>query len=94
MDVHYVYILTNKSHNVLYVGRSKQLKKRLKQHKTNSLKSFTGKYNVDKLVYFETTKYVNNSIKRERQIKKRNREWKINLINGLNPDWKDLSENI
>jgi len=89
-----VYILTNKSHNVLYVGRSKQLKKRLKQHKTNSLKSFTGKYNVDKLVYFETTKYVNNSIKRERQIKKRNREWKINLINGLNPDWKDLSENI
>ena len=55
MDVHYVYILTNKSHNVLYVGRSKPLKERLKQHKTNSLKSFTGKYNVDKLVYFETT---------------------------------------
>ncbi|MDA9343707.1 GIY-YIG nuclease family protein [Algibacter sp.] len=94
MDVYYVYILTNKSHNVLYVGRSKQLKERLKQHRTNSLKSFTGKYNVDKLVYFETTKYVNNSIKRERQIKKWNREWKINLINGLNPDWKDLSEYI
>lgn len=94
MDIHYVYILTNKYHTVLYVGRTKQLKVRLKQHLNNSLKTFTGKYNVNKLVYFETTKYVNNSIKRERQIKKWNREWKINLINSLNPDWKDLSEYI
>ncbi|QHI38722.1 hypothetical protein IMCC3317_41160 [Kordia antarctica] len=94
MDTHYVYILTNKSHTVLYVGRSKQLKQRLIQHKNNSTSTFTGKYNVHKLVYFETTKYVNNSIKRERQIKKWKREWKINLINGLNPDWKDLSEYI
>ena len=50
MDVHYVYILNNKNHTVLYVGRSIQLKERLKQHKNNSLKTFTGKYNVDKLV--------------------------------------------
>jgi putative endonuclease len=70
------------------------MKKRLNQHKNNSLKRFTGKYNVSKLVYFETTKYVNNSIKRERQIKKWNREWKINLINSLNPELKDLSEYI
>lgn len=82
MEVHYVYILTNKNHTVLYVGRTKQLKVRLSQHKNNSSKSFTGKYNVDKLVYFETTKYVNNSIKRELQIKKWNRAWKINLINS------------
>ena len=94
MDIHYVYILTNKNHTVLYVGRTKQLKIRLAQHRNNSIKTFTGKYNVFKLVYFETTKYVNNSIKRERQIKKWNRAWKINLINGLNPDWKDLSEYI
>ena len=94
MDTHYVYILTNKSHTVLYVGRSKQLKQRLIQHKNNSTSTFTGKYNVHKLVYFETTKYVNNSIKRERQIKKWKREWKINLINGLNPDWKNLSEYV
>ncbi|QRM89474.1 GIY-YIG nuclease family protein [Lacinutrix sp. WUR7] len=92
MDLHYVYILTNKNHTVLYVGRSKQLKIRLNQHKNNSLKTFTGRYNVDKLVYFETTKYVNNSIKRERQIKKWNREWKENLINDMNPDWNDLSD--
>ncbi len=70
------------------------MKKRLNQHKNNSLKRFTGKYNVSKLVYFEPTKYVNNSIKIERQIKKWNREWKINLINSLNPEWKDLSEYI
>ena len=94
MDVYYIYILTNKNHTVLYVGRSKQLKVRLNQHKNNSIKTFTGKYNVNKLVYFETSKYVNNSIKRERQIKKWNREWKINLINGFNPDWKDLSEDV
>ncbi|MGB6268521.1 MAG: GIY-YIG nuclease family protein [Olleya sp.] len=92
MDLHYIFILTNKNHTVLYVGRSKQLKKRLNQHKNNSIKTFTGRYNIDKLVYFETTKYVNNSIKRERQIKKWNREWKINLINDMNPDWNDLSD--
>jgi putative endonuclease len=73
MEVHYAYILTNKNHTILYRGRTKQLKIRLNQHKNNSSKSFEGKYNVDKLVYFETTKYVNNSIKRERQIKKWNR---------------------
>lgn len=94
MDIQYVYILTSKNHSVLYVGRSKQLKQRLIQHKNNGKDTFTGKYNVHKLVYFETTKYVNNAIKRERQIKKWNRQWKINLINGLNPDWKDLSEYI
>jgi len=92
MDLHYIYILTNKNHTVLYIGRSKQLKIRLKQHENNSSKTFTGKYNVNKLVYFETTKYVNNSINRERQIKKWNREWKENLIKDMNPDWKDLSD--
>ncbi|WP_299396960.1 GIY-YIG nuclease family protein [uncultured Gelidibacter sp.] len=94
MDVFYVYILTKKNHSVLYVGRTKQLKKRLYQHAHNTHKSFTGRYNVNKLVYFETTRYVNNAIQRERQIKKWNREWKISLINSLIPDWKDLSEYI
>ncbi len=92
MDVHYIYILTNKNHTALYVGRTKHLKERLVQHKNNSLKTFTGRYNVDKLIYFETTKYVNNSIKRERQIKKWNREWKENLINDMNPGWNDLAD--
>jgi putative endonuclease len=92
MDLHYVYILTNKNHSVLYIGRTKQIKVRLRQHKNNSIKTFTGKYNVDKLIYFETTIYVNNAIKRERQLKKWNREWKVNLINDMNPDWNNLSD--
>lgn len=70
MDMHYVYILTNKNHTVLYVGKTNQLKRRLNQHKHNTASSFTGKYKVHKLVYFETTKYVNNAIQREQRIKK------------------------
>lgn len=70
------------------------LKRRLIQYKNGNKKSFTAKYGLDILVYFETTKYVLNAIKREKQLKKWNREWKINLIYGLNPDWKDLSDNF
>ena len=90
-ELFYTYILTNKNHSVLYVGFSNNLKRRLQQHKNKSSKGFTSRYNVDKLVYFETTRYVNNAIKREKQIKKWNREWKENLINDINPDWNDLS---
>jgi len=88
----YNYILTNKNHTVLYNGVSNNLKRRLQQHRNKSSKnSFTARYNVDKLVYFESTIYVNNALKREKQIKKWNRQWKENLINDLNPDWNDLS---
>ncbi|RZT00170.1 GIY-YIG nuclease family protein [Aquimarina brevivitae] len=87
----YVYILTNKNHTVLYVGVTSDLKNRLKQHHNGSKGSFTKRYKVDKLVYFESTKYINNAIKREKQIKKWNREWKINLINDINSDWEDIS---
>ncbi len=87
----YVYILTNKNHTVLYVGFSDNLKSGLQQHKAKSNKGFTGKYNVNKLVYFETTKYVNNAIRREKQIKHWNRQWKENLINDMNLNWDDLS---
>ncbi len=90
-ELFYTYILTNKNHSVLYVGFSNNLKRRLQQHKNKSSKGFTSRYNVDKLVYFETTGYVNNAIKREKQIKKWNRQWKENLINDMNPDWNDLS---
>jgi len=88
----YNYILTNKNHTVLYNGLTNNLKRRLQQHRNKSSKnSFTARYNVDKLVYFESTIYVNNALKREKQIKKWNRQWKENLINDLNPDWNDLS---
>ncbi len=90
----YVYILTNKNHTTLYIGMTNNLKRRLIQHKNGKKNSFSVRYNLDKLVYFETTKYVLNAIKREKQLKKWNREWKNNLINGLNPDWNDLSDNF
>ena len=76
---------------MLYIGVTNHLKRRLKQHKQKSNKGFTGKYNVEKLLYFESSPYVENAIKREKQLKKWNRAWKENLINEMNPDWNDLS---
>ncbi len=64
---------------------------RLQQHQSKQNKGFTKKYNVHRLVYFEKTTYVNNTIKREKQIKHWNRQWKENLINDMNPDWENLS---
>ena len=90
-ELFYIYILTNKNHTVLYIGVTSDLKRRLKQHKQKSNKGFTGKYNVEKLLYFESSPSVENAIKREKQLKKWNRAWKENLINEMNPDWNDLS---
>tara|TARA_Y100000034_G_scaffold50414_1_gene62119 strand:+ start:300 stop:584 length:285 start_codon:yes stop_codon:yes gene_type:complete len=90
-ELFYIYILTNKNHTVLYIGVTSDLKRRLKQHKQKSNKGFTRKYNVEKLLYFESSPYVENAIKREKQLKKWNRAWKENLINEMNPDWNDLS---
>ena len=89
----YTYILTNKNRTVLYTGVTNNLKVRLKQHKEKlNPNSFTAKYNVNLLVYFETFQYINDAIDREKQLKKWNRQWKINLIEEENKDWKDLSE--
>ena len=83
--------MTNKNDTVLYIGFTANLKKRIQQHRRKSNKAFSGRYNIYKLVYFESSSYVNKAIKREKQLKKWNREWKENLINEMNPDWKDLS---
>jgi len=91
INTFYTYIPTNKGHTVLYIGFTNDLKKRIKQHKYPSSKGFAKKYNASKLIWFESTQYVNNAIKREKQIKKWNRAWKESLINDMNPDWKDLS---
>jgi putative endonuclease len=88
---YYVYILTNKNNTTLYIGFTENLKKRLTQHIARDTNGFTKKYNLSKLVYFEKTHYANNGIKREKQIKNWKRQWKVNLINDMNPDWNDLS---
>ena len=87
-----VYILTNSRHTVLYTGVTNNLERRLTEHKTKMGGAFTKKYNVDTLVYFECGDDINAAIAREKQIKAGSRQDKIDLINGMNPDWKDLYE--
>jgi putative endonuclease len=91
---YYVYIMTNKHNTVLYVGVSNDLKRRVHQHKSKDASSFTKKYNVDKLVYYETCEDVEAAIAREKQLKGGSRKKKIDLIETCNPDWKDLYEEI
>jgi len=89
-----VYIMTNKSNTTLYTGVTNDLHRRVYEHKNNSSSGFTTKYKLHKLVYYEVTMDVNAAILREKQIKGGSRQRKIELINSLNPDWMDLSENI
>ncbi len=92
MKQYYVYILTNKTNNVLYIGVTNDLVRRMYEHKNKLVEGFTKKYNLKKLVYFEVTDDVKSAITREKQLKNWHRDWKINIINEQNPDWKDLSE--
>ncbi len=83
--------MTNKKNGVIYIGMTGNFKQRINQHKKKYSSGFTNKYNLDLLVYYEKFQNPNEAIKREKQIKKWNRSWKINLINDFNPDWNDLS---
>lgn len=90
-----VYIMTNKHHTVFYTGVTSDLLSRVIQHKTKHYsKSFTARYNADKLVYYESLATIEEAISREKQVKKYRREKKINLIEAINPNWKDLYEGI
>ena len=86
----YVYILTNKRGNVLYTGVTNDLSRRIYEHKHGSIDGFTKKYNVNKLVYFETCEYAVDAIAREKQVKGWSRKKKDELITAFNPVWKDL----
>ena len=89
----YFYIMTNAHNTVLYCGATTDLYKRIQEHKNKIFKnSFTSKYNVDKLVYFESFSIAGDAFEREKQIKSGSRKRKIELIARLNPEWKDLSE--
>jgi len=88
----YIYILTNKNHTVLYTGVTSNLGIRIQQHRTGHFENaFTSKYNVTCLVYFEVFDNIIAAIAREKQLKAGSRQKKIDLINRLNPEWKDLS---
>jgi len=92
MREYYIYIMSNKS-KVLYIGTTNNLWRRIFEHKNKLIDGFTKQYNLNKLVYFEVTNDVNVAIKREKQLKNWHRQWKINLIQQSNKNWRDLSEN-
>jgi putative endonuclease len=88
--MYYVYILASRRNGTLYVGVTNDLLRRVYEHKNNLVAGFTRRYGVHLLVYFESTSDVTSAIQREKQIKKWNRAWKFELIERVNPDWKDL----
>lgn len=88
---YYVYIMTNKRNTVFYTGVTSCLWWRVYEHKRKLVKGFTSKYNVNKLVYYEEYRYIEDAIRREKQIKNWKRQWKEELIKKNNPLWKDLS---
>lgn len=90
----FIYILTNKNNTVLYTGVTSNLKQRIYQHKTKHFSGFTKKYNINKLVYYERFDRIEDAIKREKQVKGWLRKRKEELINSINPNWNDLSENL
>jgi putative endonuclease len=87
---YYVYIITNRGDSVLYTGVTNNLKKRTYAHKEKLVSGFTKRYNVDKLVYYEVFNDIKNAITREKQIKSGSRHKKITLIEGNNPEWRDI----
>lgn len=87
---YYIYILANKRNGTLYIGVTSNLVKRVYEHKNNIIEGFSKKYNIHKLVYYEITNDIESAIRREKQLKKWNRKWKINLIENSNPEWIDL----
>ncbi|MFC7444287.1 excinuclease ABC, C subunit-like [Mesoflavibacter sp. HG96] len=88
---YYVYLLSSKKNGTLYIGVTNDLERRMFEHKNKLVSGFTAKYNVNKLMYFEDFQYVNDALKREKQLKNWNRQWKIDLIEKENKEWKDLS---
>lgn len=90
----YIYLMSNRSNTVLYIGVTNDLTRRVAEHKAKINKGFTTRYNADKLVYFETTSSINDAISREKQLKNWKREWKNNLVNKDNSSWNDLSSSI
>jgi putative endonuclease len=93
-DQSYIYIITNKHNKILYIGVTSDLVKRIYQHKNKLVDGFSKKYSLYKLVYYEISESIISSIEREKFLKKKTRDYKINLIDNFNPDWKDLYTDI
>ncbi len=92
MNQYYVYILRNKTNTVLYIGVTDNIQRRIYEHKNELLEGFTKKYHVHYLVYYEMYQNIKDAIAREKQLKGWTRIKKVNLIESMNPMWRDLSE--
>lgn len=88
---YYLYILSNKKNGTLYIGMTNDLERRIFEHKKKLVEGFTKTYSLEKLIYFEQYQYVNDAIKREKQLKNWNRQWKIDLIEKENFNWNDIA---
>ena len=89
-----MYIFYAKRNGTLYIGMTNDIIRRVEEHKAKAIPGFTRDYNVHILVYFEAYQYVDRALYREKQLKKWNRAWKLELIEKVNPEWKDLYENF
>ena len=91
----FIYIITNKNNTTLYIGVTSNLPNRIMEHKEKRYKnSFSARYNLNKLVYFEQFQMIGDAIEREKQLKAGSRTVKLQLIASINPDWKDFYEEI
>ncbi|MGE4318521.1 MAG: GIY-YIG nuclease family protein [Deferribacterales bacterium] len=90
----YVYILTNKTHTVLYIGVTSNLVQRIYQHREKQADGFTAKYNISKLVYYEVADDIETAIIREKQLKNKSRKTKEELVSSMNPEWIDLYKSL
>lgn len=90
----FVYILSNKRNGTLYTGVTSDLIKRVYQHKSNLIEGFTKKYGIHHLIYYEIFDDIAEAIAREKCIKKWRRQWKLGLIERMNPQWRDLYESL
>jgi putative endonuclease len=91
---YYIYVMTNKRNTVLYTGVTNDLKRRVYLHKEKLVEGFTKKYNITKLVYYEIYNDIENAILREKQIKGGSRQKKVELINSMNENCRDLYEEL
>jgi putative endonuclease len=91
---YYVYMMASKRNGMLYIGVTSELIKRVYEHKNDMAEGFTSKYHIHDLVYFEIAENVTSAISIEKQLKKWNRTWKIELIVKKNPEWRDLYHDL
>jgi putative endonuclease len=94
MRAYYVYILASGKNGTLYIGVTNDLFRRIQEHKQGLVEGFSKKYKVDQLVYYEETEDIVTAIEYEKRLKSWNRDWKVQLIERINPQWNDLFEDI